>query len=270
MPEFYPLSAALLTSWSNAWLAGAAGLDDLADALRDCCDAGAGCVRVAEPAPAQPLLLHLGGLRRAGVAWFRLALPAPGDVADLAGPREARHAALAAGAAVVGGRSASRPTQGGVVLVPPGAGTGGGCWRSWPAEVTAWTLVSPAEAEQELLGCLRAVTDDLLTPGRGARRPGRAGPVRRRPGKRRDGCTTAALTTAAGPSGPQRRAARPVRSAQRDPCRRRSGRGREREPKRDAAPLVRVGRASPPQHDVPAPRHGARAPWRWRPPPDCC
>ncbi|MGZ4664138.1 MAG: hypothetical protein ACXV5Q_03565 [Frankiaceae bacterium] len=161
MPEFYPLSAALLTSWSNAWLAGAAGLDDLADALSDCCDAGAGCVRVAEPAPAQPLLLHLGGLRRAGVAWFRLALPAPGDVADLAGPREARHAALAAGAAVVGGRSASRPTHGGVVLVPPGAGTGGGCWRSWPAEVTAWTLVSPAEAEQELLGCLRAATDEL-------------------------------------------------------------------------------------------------------------
>ena len=91
-----------------------------------------------------------------------MALPAPGDVAGLAGPQEARHAALAAGAAVVGGRSATRPTQGGVVLVPPGAGTGGGCWRSWPAEVTAWTLVTPAEAEQELLGCLRGVIDDLL------------------------------------------------------------------------------------------------------------
>ena len=72
MPESYPLPAALMTSWGNAWLAGAAGLDDLADALRDGSDAGAGCVRAAEPAPAQPLLLHLGGLRRAGVAWFRL------------------------------------------------------------------------------------------------------------------------------------------------------------------------------------------------------
>ena len=152
-----------MTSWGNAWLAGLAGLDDLAEALQACMAQGARCVHAPEldESRAQPLLLHLGDLRRAGVAWFRLALPAPGDVADLAGPQEARRAALGAGAAVIGGRSATRPAQGGVILVPPGS-VAGECWRSWPADVTVWTLVNPGEAEHELLACLRAVADDLM------------------------------------------------------------------------------------------------------------
>ena len=163
MPVSEPIPAALVTSWGNAWLAGLAGLDDLAEALHACIAQGARCVRAPEPQPrAQPLLLHLGDLRRAGVAWFRLALPAPGDVADLAGPPEARRAALAAGAAVIGGRSANRPAQGGVILVPPGPVAGEPCWRFWPADVTVWTLVNPGEAEHELLACLRAVADDLM------------------------------------------------------------------------------------------------------------
>ena len=119
-------------------------------------------VRAADAAGAQPMLLHLGELRRAGVSWFRLALPVPGDVADLAGPQQAQRAALAAGAAVIGGRSATRPAQGGVIMVPPGSAAGGECWQSWPAEQVTWTLVTPGEAEQALLACLRDATDDLM------------------------------------------------------------------------------------------------------------
>jgi hypothetical protein len=82
-----------LAAWGNAWLVGAAGLDDVT-------------AEVTGPdAPhelaGETLALGLATLRRVGARRLRSLLPTPGDASGLPGPLETNQATLGAGEAVL-------------------------------------------------------------------------------------------------------------------------------------------------------------------------
>jgi len=145
--EDLPRSARLVC-WFNAWIAGSAALDDLADDVLDN-DAGHDVIGLGGGADGlQPLLLAAGALRRRGANAATLALPVPGDPAGLAGPRTFTEAAIEAGEAVifVGAATGLVPTTVGAEVV----------WAAHPAEPAG--LLDVAEQERTLREVLAATT----------------------------------------------------------------------------------------------------------------
>jgi hypothetical protein len=147
--------SATLSLWSAAVARGAAGPDDLADAVRgddprhlvvDWPDTG-GPVSLAE----------LPGLvRRAGAVLALCAAPAPGDPAGLAGPAAFNQAALDAGEAVVFGGAPGTPAIG---LVPElDARTV--LWRAH--RVASPPTADPGEASRTLRRTLLSTTETLV------------------------------------------------------------------------------------------------------------
>lgn len=106
----------------------------------------------AELAEAQPLLLALGMVRRAGTTRCHLALPAPGDPVGLSGPREFNEAALEVGEAVI-------CSGAGLGMVPQVVGAGVQ-WQTYTAETPQ--VLSLAEAETELTAALLTTTEQLV------------------------------------------------------------------------------------------------------------
>lgn len=86
--------------WFNAWLAGAASLDDTRDAIVGG-DAAHDVAGLPGEDGAVPLILALGRLRSAGTSGAGIALPVPGDPLGLAGPTDFNTDALDAGEGVV-------------------------------------------------------------------------------------------------------------------------------------------------------------------------
>lgn len=137
-----------LALWCDAWLQGAASLDDAADHLAaghvvHLLDAGDG---------PEPLIIGLGRLRGLGATAAGLALPVPGDPIGLAGPPAFNASALEAGAAVLlEGADAG--------LVPESLGSST-TWHLLPA-VTRRPTLDPGEADRGLRAALPRVADDL-------------------------------------------------------------------------------------------------------------
>lgn len=135
----------VLAWWATAWFRGHVGPDDLLDALD-----GIHQVTGLDDEPVS-LLPALGRLRTAGATSAGLALPSPGILAGLGGPREFNQAALEAGEAVVLDGS-------GLGLVPHRAGAGVS-WRVHPA--ARRQLVDLGEADRALRTALIATGDRL-------------------------------------------------------------------------------------------------------------
>ena len=106
-----PPRSALLAAWGNAWLAGDAGLPELAARVGAHDDAHSVVGLAAE---SLPLDRAMARLRAAGVSRLRLVLPAPGDAVGLPGPGPFTAAALTASEGVL----ALREDGTGTGLVP--------------------------------------------------------------------------------------------------------------------------------------------------------
>ncbi|MGZ4582577.1 MAG: hypothetical protein ACXVXG_18230 [Nocardioidaceae bacterium] len=143
--------SARLVAWGNAALRGAAGPDDVTDAVAR----GGLTPRVAglpgEPEPVG-LALALGRLRAAGVTGLRLALPVPGDPAGLPGPAAVNERAVEAGAAVLTVGAAS------LALLPAGRAA----WQAYDVRPAPVSVPSVADAEQVLRHELRESTEELV------------------------------------------------------------------------------------------------------------
>ena len=110
-PAAAPPRSALLAAWGSAWLAGDAGLPELAERVTAHDDAH----DVAGLAPDDlDLERAVARLRASGATELRVVLPAPGDPLGLPGPGPFTSAALDAGEGVV----AVRPDGTGTGLVP--------------------------------------------------------------------------------------------------------------------------------------------------------
>jgi hypothetical protein len=138
--------------WADAWLHGAASLDDAHDAL-----AGGDVVHQVAGLPGQgqevePLILGLGRLRGLGARDARVALPAAGDPVGLAGPPEFNQAALEHGGAVL------LPGAGwGLVAVELGSSV---TWTGLPAR-TDGPPPDPGEADRGLRSTLSSTVTSL-------------------------------------------------------------------------------------------------------------
>ena len=101
------LAAFHLACWANAWLAGGAAVDDVADALtadgraHHAYAADAEALAAMDSADMEPMLWALTALRRAGTDLFVAALPVPGQLIGLAGPPGFNADAVAAGSAAI-------------------------------------------------------------------------------------------------------------------------------------------------------------------------
>jgi hypothetical protein len=138
--------------WADAWLKGAASLDDAHDAL-----AGADVVHQVAGLPGQgqevePLILGLGRLRGLGAVSARVALPAAGDPVGLAGPPTFNQTALEHGGAVL------LPGAGwGLVAVELGSSV---TWRALPGR-TDGPPSDPGEADRGLRATLGSTVTSL-------------------------------------------------------------------------------------------------------------
>lgn len=150
--------ACLLAAWGTAWLAGRVSADDLLDAVQDTDEPHL----VRWDGDSTGLPLALGRLRAAGVTRLRVALPAPGDPAGLAG--SLGEAALATGAAVL----AEDAAVGWVPVVSAHGNDADGYtvlvrWDAWPLPVS---LGPPVEdgvgaAERTLAEAVREAASAL-------------------------------------------------------------------------------------------------------------
>lgn len=120
MPD---LAAFHLACWANAWLAGAAGVDDVVDVLaadgrvhHGYAGDADGLAALDSP-DAEDMTWVLTALRRRGADLFVAALPSPGQPVGLAGPADFNAEIFAGGSAVVACGS-------GLGLVPHVAGAG--------------------------------------------------------------------------------------------------------------------------------------------------
>jgi hypothetical protein len=137
-----------LALWCDAWLRGAASLDDAADHV------GSGqvvhLVDVGEGP--EPLIVGLGRLRGLGATGAGVALPVPGDPVGLAGPAAFNQAALEAETAVL-------LDGAGAGLVPEHVGSST-TWHLLPAATRRPTL-DPGEADRGLRAALPRAADEL-------------------------------------------------------------------------------------------------------------
>lgn len=146
--EDLPRSARLVC-WFNAWIAGSAAPDDLADDVFGNDPAHDVIGLGGEDAHGlQPLLLAAGALRRRGASAAALALPVPGDPVGLAGPRAFSEAAIDVGEAAIFVGAAT-----GLVPTTVGAGV---VWAAQPAEPPG--PLDVAETERALREVLAATT----------------------------------------------------------------------------------------------------------------
>lgn len=154
------LAAFHLACWANAWLAGGADVDDVADSLsadgraHHAYAADADALVAMDSPDMEPMLWALTALRRAGTDLFVAALPVPGQLIGLAGPPNFNVDAVAAGSAAIACGS-------GLSLLPSVIG-GGVQWQVRAAQ--APPPVDVREAEQTLAGLMlslsRSRTDD--------------------------------------------------------------------------------------------------------------
>jgi hypothetical protein len=137
-----PRSARLVV-WTNAWLSGCAALDDVLDAVR-------GDDEPHDVAGVGGLAGALGGLRANGCSAMRLALPAPGDPLGVYGPAATIRAVVAAGeaAVAVGANHCLVPDI--REFGPPGDRGHLVSWRSSPVDAMPAAVESLADAEREL------------------------------------------------------------------------------------------------------------------------
>ncbi len=145
--------SALFGVWVSAWFRGEVSGDDLGRHLDSGHDEAVHVVvDLPGAAGSQSLLLALGALRGMGASGVRIALPAPGDPLGLAGPADFNLAALDAEEAVL--------LDGcGLGLVPVAVGRAVE-WRCHRATAAGW--VDPGEAASGLRHTLLEVTG-LLT-----------------------------------------------------------------------------------------------------------
>lgn len=152
--------SATLVAWGNAWLTGHVGLDEAADAVER-----TGGPHVVSGAPGEagevPLRRALGALRPAGVTALRLALPAPGDPLGLTGPPSLNELAIEAGESVLAtldGRALG--------LVPAedrrGSSYVGIRWTVHEARPGIPDIPSLPEADHDLTHAVREATESLL------------------------------------------------------------------------------------------------------------
>ncbi|MBI1376046.1 MAG: hypothetical protein GC157_00960 [Frankiales bacterium] len=151
-----------LTCWGNAYLGGAASLDECVERTVHA-DALHRVTGVPDEPDAVSLAVALGRLRASGVTGLRLVLPEPGDPTGLPGPRTTTDAAVAAGCAVL---TVGPPEVAPLALVPTVSAADRGDVVRWDVHAAAWAvppagLPSLAEADRGLSEALRATTADL-------------------------------------------------------------------------------------------------------------
>jgi hypothetical protein len=140
------LAAFHLACWANAWLAGGAAVDDVADTLsadgraHHAYAADTEALIALDSPDMEPMLWVLTALRRAGTDLFVAALPVPGQLIGLAGPPGFNVDAVAAGSAAIACGS-------GLSLLPSVVGAG----VQWQVRAAhAPPPVDVGEAEQPL------------------------------------------------------------------------------------------------------------------------
>lgn len=140
-----------LAAWTGAWLAGAAGIDQVVDAVTGP-DAphqvGGFAAFDAELVPLREVLV---AWRRAGAA-VRLVLPVAGDVRGVPGPASFRSAALETGEAVCGGTLALVPQ---VIDYSPSSAPSTVLWQAFATDPQPPDYQSPADAQFELTQVIR-------------------------------------------------------------------------------------------------------------------
>lgn len=145
-----PLSARFAL-WFGAWTAGRTSLDECRDAIvAD--DTAHDVTGLPDQPEAQPLIVALGLLRSEGATGAGLALPAPGDLLGLAGPRSFNEEVVEAGEGVV-------LDGADLGLVPHRAGAGV-VWSCHTA-MSRRQLPDPSEADTSLRQTLLRTTDTL-------------------------------------------------------------------------------------------------------------
>ena len=150
------LRTAALVAATNAWWAGRISPDEVVTAV------GEG--RTIELPSAAPLLLGLSRLRESGATALLLALPRPGEPANLHGDPDTISGAILAGSvAVAVGESP-------VALVPTATG-----WQVRSGEVPAWG--DTAGARRDLVSAVVAASDEITDLQLGRDRPGITGAV---------------------------------------------------------------------------------------------
>jgi hypothetical protein len=158
-----PTRAARLAAWGTAYLRGHVPLDQALTAVEADDEPHLVCRGMAAP---DELGETLGELQDAGAGGLRLALPAPGDPLGLTGPAEVNREALRVGEAVL-----ALPAPGATtvpVLVPDVTpfgppGDQGFCvsWRRHEATATTPDVPTVGEADRDLRGHLASATDEL-------------------------------------------------------------------------------------------------------------
>lgn len=148
----------MLASWTSAWLAGVADVDDVVTRVRGA-DEPHSVSRTGSSAP-QPLADALLALRSGGATAMRVGLPRPGDPGELPGPPELTDAAVAAGevALAVGTPYALVPRI--EPFGPPGDQGHFVTWEWWDADPLTPTA-NLADADRELRQTLLAAGDQL-------------------------------------------------------------------------------------------------------------
>lgn len=151
MVSALPLDSGRMAWWVSAWLRGDASPDDVRGAVVGA-DAAHDVTGLPDTEGTVPLVLALGALRRVGSRSAGLALPVPGDLSGLGGPRDFNEAALEAGEGVV--------LEGaGLGLVPHRAGAGV-VWRAMPADRRP--LADLGEADRTLRETLLEAAEALV------------------------------------------------------------------------------------------------------------
>ncbi|MDN5893119.1 MAG: hypothetical protein L0H93_03750 [Nocardioides sp.] len=151
MVSALPLDAGRMAWWLSAWLRGDASPDDVLSAVVGG-DAAHDVMGLPGQTATTPLVLALGPLQRLGARSAGLALPVPGDLCGLGGPRPFNEAALEAGEAVV-----LEGTEWGLVPHRAGAGV---VWRLLAAHRRP--LTDLGEADRSLRTTLVETADTLV------------------------------------------------------------------------------------------------------------
>jgi hypothetical protein len=172
-----PTRAARLAAWGTAYLRRHVPLDQALAAVEGDDEPHLVCRGMAAP---DELGETLGELRDAGWAGLRLALPAPGDPLGLTGPAEVNREALRVGEGVLAVPGPGAATVPALVpdVTPFGPpGDQGFCvsWRHHEAAATSPAVPTVGEADRDLRAHLASATDELrrldavpwaTTPGR--------------------------------------------------------------------------------------------------------
>lgn len=161
-----PLRAASLAAWGTAFLNGSVPLETAVRAIEG--DDEPHLVVLGALGSPDELADALSDLRADGVIALRLALPAPGDPLGLVGPPEVNHQVLAAGEAAIAVDAPVGSDATVDALVPDVSAFGrpddqGHCvtWRRWPSSAAQPDLPGVTQADRELTDAVREATAAL-------------------------------------------------------------------------------------------------------------